>query len=128
MRKARTTRFGRDHGFENIIDLKSYQQHVPIRTYEDFCSDYWNAEFPVFNNLTWPGRVPYFAKSSGTTSGVNKFLPCTRELIRANNRAGMQVVLSHIKNKPGSKILNGRYFMFAGSPNLERLSNGVLAG
>lgn len=128
VKKARKTQFGRDHEFARIDDLKSYQEHVPIRSYEEFHETYWNAGFPALDNVTWPGRIPYFAKTSGTTSGVSKFIPCTREMVRSNNRAGMEVILAHFRNRPSSKILHGRYFMFAGSPKLQQLSNGVFAG
>ncbi len=128
IRKARDTRFGRDHGFEKIRDLQDYQASVPVRNYEDFQKQYWASSFPVLDDVTWPGRIPYFAKTSGTTSGKSKFIPCTRAMVRANNRAGIQVIMAHFNAMPESRILLGRYFMFAGSPNLEELAQNVFAG
>ena len=128
IKKAKHTRFGIDHGFREIHDIPTYQARVPIRTYEQFAKTYWKANFPILENVTWPGRIPYFAKTAGTTSGVSKFIPCTPEMIKSNNRAGMQVILEHFNNCPESKILQGRYFMFAGSPNLEELAPGIHTG
>lgn len=128
VKKAANTRFGNDHGFPDIRDIKTYQANVPVRTYEQFSKSYWESNFPILENVTWPETIPYFAKTSGTTSGNSKFIPCTREMIKSNNRAGMQVILEHFNNRPSSKILLGRYFMFAGSPNLEQLAPGIYAG
>ena len=49
-------------------------------------------------------------------------------MVRANNRAGTHVIMAHFHAMPKSRILLGRYFMFAGSPNLEELAPNVFAG
>lgn len=128
VRTARGTQFGRDHGFAKIRDVQDYQASVPVRDYEDFQQRYWASDFPVLDDVTWPGRIPYFAKTSGTTSGKSKFIPCTLAMVRANNRAGTHVIMAHFHAMPKSRILLGRYFMFAGSPNLEELAPNVFAG
>lgn len=128
IKKCSNTQFGVDHGFREIYDIETYQDRVPIRTYEQFWEEYWKHNFPTLNNVTWPGRTPYFAKTSGTTTGIAKFIPCTLEMVNSNNRAGMQVILEHFNKLPNSKILHGRYFMFAGSPNLDELAPGIFAG
>jgi hypothetical protein len=128
IRKARDTRFGRDHGFEKIRDVRDYQASVLVRNYDDFHQQYWGGGFPILDDVTWPGRIPFFAKTSGTTTGKSKFIPCTRAMVRANNRAGTRVIMAHFRAMPKSRVLLGRYFMFAGSPNLEELAPNVFAG
>ncbi len=126
--KAAKTRFGIDHSFGEITSISDYQKNVPIRDYQGFWEEYWGETFPILNDVTWPGRMEYFAKTSGTTTGKSKFIPCSKEMIKSNNRAGLQVVIEHIRNRPDSKILTGRSFLFAGSPELEQLAEGVFAG
>ncbi|MBX7059873.1 MAG: GH3 auxin-responsive promoter family protein [Leptospirales bacterium] len=126
--RAAATRFGIDHDFKSIRTIEEYQQQVRLRSYADFWSEYWEKAFPRLVNNTWPGRIPYFARTSGTTTGKSKYIPCTLEMVRSNNRAGLVVMLEHLRNRPRSKVLRGRYFMFAGSPNLEQLSADVFAG
>src|SRR5690349_2532950 len=75
VRHARHTRFGHDHDFGRIRTIADYQRCVPLRNYEAFWSQYWQASFPLLNNVTWPGQIPYFALSSGTTSGTTKYIP-----------------------------------------------------
>src|SRR5689334_6395415 len=64
VRKAAGTQFGRDHDFGRIRSVADFQRRVPLRTYEDFWNQYWKDAYPFFNNLTWPGSIPYFALSS----------------------------------------------------------------
>src|SRR5258708_18570853 len=68
VRHARHTRFGRDHDFARIRTVEDYTSRVPLRDYEAFWSQYWCRPFPYLQGVTWPGRIPYFALSSGTTS------------------------------------------------------------
>ena len=128
LKKARDTQFGKDHNFIGIHNIEGYQKLVPIRDYSDFWTEYWEGAFPNLKHITWPNQIPYFAKTSGTTTGKSKYIPCTIDMVKSNNVAGMQVLVEHYRNKPKSKILRGRYFMFAGSPNLEDLGKQVYAG
>src|SRR5436190_24286294 len=68
VRKARNTRFGRDHDFSRITSVADYQARIPVRDYEWFWNTYWKATYPCIDNITWPGKIPYYALSSGTTS------------------------------------------------------------
>lgn len=125
---AKGTMFGRDHDFAAIETVADYQQRVPIRTFDDFWIDYWSEPFPLLVNVTWPGTIRYFARSSGTTTGESKHIPCSDEMIEANNRGGLEVVLAHLKNNPHSRVSAGRTFLFGGSPALDELAPGVCAG
>lgn len=125
---AEGTKFGRDHDFANITSVADYQLRVPVRTFDDFWADYWSDPFPRLENVTWPGTVRYFARSSGTTTGESKHIPCSDEMIKANNRGGFEVVVEHLRNKPKSRVSAGRTFLFGGSPTLDELAPGIFAG
>jgi len=126
--QAAKTTFGLDHSFNGIKTVAAFQKNVPLRDYQAFWKEYWGKNFPKLNNVTWPGSIKYFAKTSGTTNGKSKFIPCSKEMIKSNNNAGLQVVIEHLRNRPQSKVLEGRNFLFAGSPNLDQLAKGVFAG
>ncbi|WP_205963627.1 GH3 family domain-containing protein [Roseicella aquatilis] len=128
LRRAARTRFGRAHGFGRIADIADYQARVPLRRYEAFWRDWWQPGFPVLENLTWPGRVPYLALSSGTTSGTTKYLPVTRPMVRANRDAALDVLAWHLHHHPRSRIFGGLSFMLGGSTALERVASGVRQG
>jgi len=125
---AKSTQFGKDHDFAGIENVADYQQRVPIRTFDQFWADYWSEPFPILNNVTWPGAIRYFARSSGTTTGESKHIPCSDEMIKANNRGGLEVFLEHLANRPDSRVSAGRTFLFGGSPALDELAPGVFAG
>ena len=72
VRKAQQTRFGRDHDFGRIRSVADFQRTVPVRTYESLWEAYLRDAYPVFDNLTWPGRIPFLALTSGTTEGATK--------------------------------------------------------
>ena len=128
VRRAGPTRFGRDHDFTAITDVASFQARVEMRRYEDFRRDYWQAGFPLLRDVTWPGLVPYFALSSGTTSDASKYIPVTRAMVRSNARAMLDTLGFHVLNRPQSRIFAGRNFMLGGSTDLKRLAPGVRAG
>lgn len=128
VRRARRTRFGRDHGFARVRGLDDYRARVPLRDWEAFWDSYWRAPFPRLHGVTWPGRVPWIALSSGTSRGATKYIPVTREAVRANRRAGLDVLVHHAANRPASRMLAGRTFMLGGSTGLERRAPGVRAG
>ena len=126
--KARDTRFGRDHGFDGIGDVGTYQERVPLRRFEDIWEDYWSSDFPVLTDCTWPGTVPFFAETSGTTTGKTKYIPCTHEMNRSNTFAGADILVHHLRNTPGSRLLAGLNFVLGGSTGLRELAPGVRSG
>lgn len=128
VRRASATRFGREHGFWQIADVADYQKRVPLRHYEDFWRDYWEPEFPRLADCTWPGVVPYFARSSGTTAGASKYIPCSDEMIAANMRAGEDVFVHHVLCRPQSHILAGKCLLLGGSTDLTEEAPGIRSG
>jgi hypothetical protein len=126
--RARATRFGRDHDFAAIRSVADFQARVPIRTYEDLWEAYWRKAWPILDNVTWPGRIPFFARSSGTTSGRTKFIPITREIVQANKRAGFDLMAFHLAHNPESRPLAGRSFIVGGTTALEEAAPGVFVG
>lgn len=125
---AADTKFGRDHQFSSITSVEEYQRRVPLRTYEQFWNEYWKPPFPLLDNCTWPGRVPFFAVSSGTSSGVTKYIPFTPQMQASNKKAGLDLLVHHLSNKPDSKIFAGKSFMLGGSTELVEQAPGIFSG
>ncbi|MEM7694598.1 MAG: GH3 auxin-responsive promoter family protein [Pseudomonadota bacterium] len=126
--RAADTQFGRDHDFGTIGSIADYQARVPLRSFEDFHADYFKAAFPVLDDVTWPGRIPYFAVSSGTSSGRTKHIPVSRDMLRSNSRAGTDLLANHVRNAPDSEVFDGRSFMLGGSVAMEDLGEGIKSG
>lgn len=128
VRRAALTRFGDDHGFPQIGDVAEFQARVPLRRYEDFWAEYWKPVFPRLHYCTWPGTIPYFALTSGTTTGETKYIPCSREMVLANRRGGLDLLAFHNANRRQSRSLGGVTFMLGGSTDLVELAPGIRAG
>jgi hypothetical protein len=126
--KAKDTRFGRDHGFTGIGSVADYQRAVPLRRFEALWQDYWQPAFPRLVDCTWPGTMPFFAQSSGTTTGVTKYIPCSLEILAANRRAMLDTFTHHLAHCPASTLLGGYNFMLGGSTQLTELDRGVWSG
>ena len=128
LRRAGATRFGRDHAFSQIADVAGFQSRVRLRHYEDFWRDYWQPEFPRLVDCTWPGAIPYFARTSGTTAGVSKYIPCSDDMITANLRAGEDVFVHHVLNRPQSQVMAGKCLLLGGSTDLTEEAPGIRSG
>jgi hypothetical protein len=128
VRAAQTTRFGRDHGFDRIRSVADYQARVPLRDYEAFWRDYWQPAFPHLRGVTWPGPVPYYALSSGTTSGSTKYIPVTRPMLVSNRRAALTTLALFLAAHPHTPLFRGRVFFLGGSTDLTRQADGSLVG
>jgi hypothetical protein len=128
VRRAETTRFGRDHDFAHIRTVRDFQDRVPVRQFDDFWEQYWKASWPVLDDVTWPGRIPFFAMTSGTTTGRTKYIPVTRGIIKDNERVGFDLLAFHLAHRPHSRPLAGRSFILGGSTALEEPAPGIFAG
>jgi hypothetical protein len=128
VRRARATRFGRDHTFERIRSVADFQKAVPMRTYEALWNDYLQEYYPVFEDLTWPGKIPFLALTSGTTQGATKYIPVSREMVRSNRKAAQTMVAYHMAHRPDSRLFHGRLFFLGGTADLEEPAPGVRQG
>ena len=128
IRRAARTRFAQDHDLAGVRTLDDYRARVPVRGHDEFWDDYWSRDFPRLVNCTWPGLVPWFAETSGTTRGITRFIPFTREMNRSNRRAAGDLLVWHVTNRPQSRLLAGRVFVLGGSTGLQRRAPGVTSG
>ncbi|MBA4191212.1 MAG: GH3 auxin-responsive promoter [Planctomycetaceae bacterium] len=128
VRRAKNTRFGRDHDFSRIYSLADYQARVPVREYEFFWNNYWKDAYPRLDDVTWPGKIPYYALSSGTTSGATKYIPITWEMVRSNKKTAFTTLALFRHAHPEAKLFNGKFFFLGGSTELRQQPDGSLAG
>ncbi len=126
--RASQTRFGRDHQFGRIHRVADFQERVPLRRYEHMWEEYWSADFPRLKHVSWPGLVPYYAVTSGTTTGRTKYIPCTEEMVNANRRTASDILVHHVHARPNSRIMAGRSFVLGGSTDLAKVADGVYRG
>jgi len=129
VKTGKTTVFGKDHRLEGVTDHTAYRQAVPIRDYEQL-KPYINQVKEGKQNVLWKGRPIYFAKTSGTTSGV-KYIPITKDSIPNHINTARNALLCYIGETGKSAFTNGKMIFLSGSPELERIGDiptGRLSG
>ena len=119
------TIFGKDHHFNTITDYVSFQKEVPLRDYEQF-RPYIDQIKNGVQNVLWKGRPIYFAKTSGTTSGV-KYIPITKESISNHISGARNALLAYMSETGKTNFAAGKMIFLSGSPELERVG-GIPTG
>ena len=119
------TEFGKEHHFENIKTHEDYVKNVPIREYEDF-KVYIEKLKQGKQNILWKGFPIYFAKTSGTTSGI-KYIPITKDSIPNHINTARNALLCYMAQTGKTQFANGKMIFLSGSPELERVG-GIPTG
>ncbi|MEO7174996.1 MAG: GH3 auxin-responsive promoter family protein [Saprospiraceae bacterium] len=133
--QAQFTRFGKHHKFHKILadaeSIKAFQQQVPISDYDDMYSEWWHLNLKNKANVTWPGKAPFYALSSGTSGSPSKYIPLTGDLQRNMFRAGLRMFFSLRKYKLPADQFTRKMLMVGGSTDLQNLGEyqvGDLSG
>ena len=124
-----STMFGEDHDFNLIKDYQQFRELVPIRDYEQH-KPYIQKIMDGESNVLWPGRPIYFAKTSGTTSGI-KYIPISKDSISNHINGARNALLAYIYETGKASFLDGKLIFLSGSPKLEEkcgIPTGRLSG
>lgn len=125
IKDAANTEFGKDHGFADIKSYDDFKKQVPIRDYEAF-KVYIEKIKEGKHNVLWKGQPIYFAKTSGTTSGV-KYIPISKESIPNHINTARNALLCYMAETGNTQFADGKLIFLSGSPELERVG-GVPTG
>jgi hypothetical protein len=125
IKTACKTEFGKDHLFSSIKNHEDFVKNVPIRDYEAFKS-YIEKIKEGRHNVLWKGMPLYFAKTSGTTSGV-KYIPITKDSIPNHINTARNALLCYMAETGNTKFADGKLIFLSGSPVLERVG-GIPTG
>lgn len=125
LKSAAQTKFGKDHLFSSIKSHTDFAQNVPVRDYEGL-KPYVDLVVNGEENILWPGKPLYFAKTSGTTSGA-KYIPLTAASMPFHIQAARNAILSYIHETGKADFVNGKMIFLQGSPILED-KNGIKLG
>jgi hypothetical protein len=109
--KAKDTRFGHYYRFEEILNHRSvflkpnntrelylsFKSEVPCFDYNKMYDEWWSQTHNDQKDITWPGRVKYYALSSGTSGAPSKYIPVTKDQLKAIKKTGVKQILD-LKN------------------------------
>ncbi len=125
VRNGRMTAFGQDHAFDTIRTYAHFSKQVPVRDYEAL-RPWLDRVKAAEDNVLWPGKPLYLAKTSGTTSGA-KYIPITRASIPNHIESTRNALLNYIHRTGKARFLDGKLIFISGSPALDT-TNGILTG
>ena len=125
IQQAKFTQFGKDHMFYNIKNHEDFANNVPIRDYEAIKS-YIDKVVAGEENILWKGKPLYFAKTSGTTSGV-KYIPITKEAMPYQVEGARNAILFYIQETGNANFVDGKMIFLQGSPEMTD-KNGIKVG
>ncbi|WP_299673725.1 GH3 auxin-responsive promoter family protein [uncultured Tenacibaculum sp.] len=109
------TEFGKTHKFSKIKNYEDFVNTVPIQKYETI--------EPLIErcrkgeqNLFWPTKIKWFAKSSGTTNAKSKFIPVSNEALEeCHFNAGKDMLGLYINNNEETQLFTGKGLRLGGS-------------
>jgi len=120
LKTSSNTFYGKKYQFNKIKSIKDFQNNIPINYYDDL-KPYIEKMIDGEKNILWPGKIKWFAKSSGTTSDKSKFIPVSNESLKqCHYKAGKDVLLIFLQNVPSSKIFSGKALTLGGSHKINK--------
>jgi hypothetical protein len=126
---ARSTAFGKDHGFGEIRSYEEFRTLVPVRDYEQH-KPYIERVIRGEKDVLWKGAPLYLSKTSGTTSGI-KYIPISKESIPFHISAARDALLHYIAETGRAAFVEHKMIFLSGSPELDRsgpVPTGRLSG
>lgn len=96
--KAQYTAFGKQFNFGELVlqedPIKTFQKTVPIYDYSGIFDAWWHRALKGERDICWPGKINYFALSSGTSESSSKHIPVTRDMIKSIQKGTLKQILS----------------------------------
>lgn len=128
MNQAEHTVFGKSYNFATIKNAETFAQRVEVSDYNAF-KGYIERTREGENGVIWPTEIKWYAKSSGTTEDVSKFIPVSDESLRDSHMQGPRDILGvYAGLYPHSKLFEGKILTLGGSHQLDKMSSVAHAG
>jgi hypothetical protein len=133
LKKARFTSFGQKYHFDEILLSrhvgKDFQERVPVHDYDKIYNEWWQKTLEGVPDVTWPGKIKFYALSSGTSEAASKYIPVTKEMLRSNriNYIRQLMSLFNYDNIPRNAVTKG-FLMLGGATDLQKGNAGWYAG
>lgn len=140
--EARNTEFGQKYYFKKIHKLlrkekgtdfyELFKHLIPVYDYQKMNAEWWQKTRKGKADVTWPGKIRNFALSSGTSEASSKYIPVSKEMIKAIRKAGVSQIITlanYFDITP--EILEKSYLMVGGSTSLQMVEDhleGDLSG
>ena len=121
--RAQFTEFGKFYHFDEILlsgdIMENFRKRVPVFDYNKMHDEWWYLNLQGKRNIAWPGKIKYFALSSGTSEASSKYIPITKGLNNKITRAGIRQLVSATRYDFPVGFYNRGVLMIGGSTDLQ---------
>lgn len=137
---CKTTQFGQSHLFGDILTsfkgggdefYQSFKTNVPVFDYDTLFEAWWHKAKEGQSDVCWPGKIKYFALSSGTSGASSKYIPITREMVKSIRKTSVRQMLTMSKYDLPASLFSKGILMLGGSTDLKKIGHyfeGDLSG
>ena len=123
IRSSENTVLGKQYDFESVKSYHTFQERVPISTYEDL-EPLIERTRKGEQNVFWSEPIKWFAKSSGTTNAKSKFIPVSSHALEdCHYKAGKDLLCLYLNNNENSTLFTGKSLRLGGSKQLYEHNN-----
>ncbi|RDV14339.1 hypothetical protein DXT99_14525 [Pontibacter diazotrophicus] len=125
---AKNTEWGKKHGYKDNLSIREFQERVPVTNYEGLYP-YIERVMKGEQNLLWPSKIEWFAKSSGTTNARSKFIPVSPESLEdCHYKGGKDMLSIYVNLYPETKLFSGKALSIGGSHRPSEINSKVSCG
>ncbi|WP_421762870.1 GH3 family domain-containing protein [Ekhidna sp.] len=126
---CQNTKFGLAYSFDSILNkfkgdnaqfYEAFKSEVPIYDYEKLYAEWWHLAQKGQRDVCWPGKIKYFALSSGTSGSSSKYIPITRDMVKSIRKTSMRQILTMSKYDLPASLFSKGILMLGGSTDLKR--------
>ena len=133
LKKARFTEFGQQYRFDEALLSKhpgrKFQELVPVHDYNKIYEEWWKKTLDGVPDVAWPGKIKYYALSSGTSESASKYIPVTRDMLRSNTINYLKQLFSLMRyEEANKKAMTKGFLMIGGATDLKKGKAGWYAG
>lgn len=122
LQKGQITSFGEHFGFDDILKsrnfISEFQQRVPVYDYTRMHHEWWYRSLAGESFVSWPGKVRYFALSSGTSEASSKYIPVTQDMQKAIKKTSIRQIFSLAQYDIPTEFFLKGILMLGGSTHL----------
>ena len=123
LERGQYTAFGKQYDFAGILShevdfVKAFRERVPVHTYNQMYDQWWHRLLEGEENVTWPGKVKFFALSSGTSESSSKHIPVTSEMMKSTKQVAWKQMCALSNYKVPKRAYEKGILMLGGTTSL----------
>lgn len=128
VQRAAFTEWGLQYEFNSIESPDTFKNRIPLHDYnqlQPYIDRIRNGE----QNILWPAKIVWFARSSGTTGSKSKYIPVSNEALEECHFKGGKDLLSiYCNNNPDTRIFDGKTLGLGGTHDYSSENPGPYHG